>query len=451
MRGDPIMRRSIPLIMLLLVSWGFSQEPSIEADLASVWSRVSAGRLKNDIDRLVSFHNRNTFSDTLSETQGIGAARRWLYQEFKAIAAQSKAPMKVRTVDFYQKLSRRYREATGLDSVRIVNVIAELEGSHSNRTLVINGHYDSRSSSGLDIEGPAPGANDDGTGTVALLELARLLSNKQRRNTIMLAAVGGEEHGLFGSTKMAKAMKAKGAPIEGVIANDMIGNITGGDGSTDNTLLRCFSPGPPESLSRCWALYLGTIAERYFPLLRLKMIFRLDRFGRGGDHSPFIREGFAGVRFTEPYENYTIQHSPYDLPEAMSFEYYKRTTQLNAALAVYWAESPSPPLITSIRRDSLYRTVISFTCDAPKEDLSGFKVFIRETDQGYWQEERSLAVPEQEEHRIWGEIYRTTLMNRDQDYYIFGLASVNKRGYESIPAVYDRDRIRTAAKKRLAE
>ena len=441
-------KRTIPLILLLLASRGFTQQPSIEAELAPVWSQVSAGRLKSDINRLVSFHNRNTFSDTLSETRGIGAARRWLYHEFKAIAARSQAPMKVRTTGFYQKLSGRYRESTGLDSVRIVNVIAELPGSHSDRILVINGHYDSRSTSGLDIEGPAPGANDDGSGTAALLELARLLSGRQRRNTVVLAAMGGEEHGLFGSTAMAEAMKAEGKTVEGVIANDMIGNIAGGGGRTDNTLLRCFSPGPPESLSRCLALYFGAVAERYFPPLQLKMIFRLDRFGRGGDHSPFIREGFAGVRFTEPYENYRIQHSPHDLPEAMSFEYFTRTTQLNAVLAAYWAESPAPPMITSIRRDSLYRTVITFICDAPEENLFGFKVFLRETDQGYWQEERFLPVPEREDHRSWGTVYRITLVNRDQDYYIFGLASMDRRGYESIPAVFDRDRMRAAALKR---
>ena len=230
--------------------------------------------------------------------------------------------MKVYYDYFYQKLSTRLKRSVGVDSVKMANVVAVIPGTRSDRILHINGHYDSRNESGMDTEGFAPGANDDGSGTVALLELARVLSKEMFYNTIMLAAVTGEEQGLFGSSHMAKTAITSGMNIEGVIANDMIGNIYGGDGKSDNTILRCFSPDPVDSPSRNLAFYFHQISEDYFPQLKLKMIFRLDRFGRGGDHSPFIRQDYAGVRFTEPYENYEIQHSTNDTPDKMSFEYF---------------------------------------------------------------------------------------------------------------------------------
>jgi len=398
--------------------------------------------LKADVVKLVSFYNRNTFSDTVSNTRGIGAARRWLYSEFQKINQENGGRMKVYYDYFYQKLSSRLKRSLGIDSVMMANVIAVIPGTRSDRILHINGHYDSRNDSGMDIEGFAPGANDDGSGTVALLELARVLSKGKFFNTIMLAAVTGEEQGLMGSSHIAKTAKAKDMHIEGVIANDMIGNIQGGDGKSDNTILRCFSPDPVDSPSRNLARYFNRISEDYFPQLKLKMIFRLDRFGRGGDHSPFIRQGFAGVRFTEPYENYEIQHSTKDTPDKMSFEFFTRTTRLNAAIAAYWANSPTPPSIVAISRDSVYQTVISFICDEPEENLKGFKLFMRETDSGYWTESRFSPVPEEEDHRLWGKVHRIRLQNRDQDYYIFGLASVNKEGYESIANTYDREKMR---------
>jgi hypothetical protein len=330
----------------------------------------------------------------------------------------------------------------------MANVIAVIPGTRSDRILHINGHYDSISSPRSDAEGFAPGANDDGSGTIALLEMARVLSKYTFYNTIMLAAVTGEEFGLYGSTHIAAMAKKENWNIEGVIANDMIANINGGDGRSDNTMLRCFSQGPAESLSRNFALYLFGISENYVPDLTLKMIFRLDRFGRGGDHSPFVRQGFAGVRFTEPYENYAIQHSPYDTPENMSFEYFTRTTKLNAALAAYWANSPTPPMIVSISRDSAYQTIINFVCEEPKEFLSGFNVVMRETDSGYWTETQFFPVPDEIENRRYGKTYRIIIKNRDQDYYVFGLSSVNKEEYESIATTYDRDRMRQIMRQR---
>ncbi len=436
-------RAKLLIIIIFIVTTSVaSQEYPIRNKIDAITSQVSTARLKADIDKLVSFHNRNTFSDTLSDTRGIGAARRWLYGEFQKINRENGGRMKVYYDYFYQNLSSRLKRSMEVDSVLMANVIAVIPGTRSDRILHINGHFDSRNESGMDLEGFAPGANDDGSGTIALLELARVLAKEEFFNTIMLAAVTGEEQGLMGSTHIAKTARKKGMNLEGVIANDMIGNIHGGDGKSDNTLLRCFSPDPVDSPSRNLALYFNQISENYFPPLKLKMIFRLDRFGRGGDHSPFIREDFAGVRFTEPYEHYGIQHSSTDTPDKMSFEYFTRTTQLNAAIAAYWGNSPTPPSIVSISRDSVYQTVISFICDEPKAHLRGFKIFMRETDSGYWTESRFFPVPEDQNHRFWGKVHTIRLKNRDQDYYIFGLASVNWKGYESIATTYDREKMR---------
>lgn len=438
--------KSLKILVIVIILLPFfhasAQNQSIDIQLQNVMSQISHDRLKRGIETLAGFQNRNTFSDTVSEKRGIGASRRWLYNEFQKINKETGGRMKVYMDFFNQPLSRRYKEVIGKDEIRIANVIAIIPGTNSERILHINGHYDSRTYSGTDITSDAAGANDDGSGTIALLELARVLAQNPIKNTVMLAAVVGEEQGLWGSSHIAETAKTEGWRLEGVIANDMIGNILGGNGITDNTVLRCFSPDPVDSPSRNWALYIHQIAERYVPQLRLKMIFRLDRFGRGGDHSPFIRQGFAGVRFTEPWENYEIQHSPFDTPDKMSFEYFTRTTQLNAAVAAYWAQSPAPPEIVRISRDSLYQTIITFRMDDDIQDLKGFRIMMRETDQGYWTESKFIAVPDEDIHQDWGKVFRTVLKNRDQDYYIFGLASVNREGYESIAKTYDRQRIR---------
>jgi len=437
------------LVILSLISTiSFAQQPGVYDKIQSFTSQVSKDRLKADIDKLISFHNRNTFSDTVSETKGVGAARRWLYNEFQKINKENGGNMKIYYDYFYHKLSNRYKSVVGLDSIKLANVVAILPGTSSERMLHFNGHYDSRTRSGTDIESFAPGANDDGSGTVALLEMARILGKEKHKNTIMLAATIAEEQGLLGATHISKTAKSKGWQLEGAIANDMISNIKGGDGKSDNTYLRCFSPDPVESPSRNLALYLNMISDNFVPTLDLKMIFRLDRFGRGGDHSPFVREGFAGVRFTEPFENYTQQHSPYDTPDNMSFEYFTRTTQLNVAIAAYWANSPVSPMLVSIRRDENLNTTLNFICEEPTANLKGFNVLMRETDSGYWTESQLFPVPEKEESRRYGESYKITLNNRDQDYYIFGIASVNKEGYESIATTYDRERMRALMRTR---
>ncbi|MFC1726448.1 M20/M25/M40 family metallo-hydrolase [candidate division KSB1 bacterium] len=436
------MKKAFLLIIICLIfSGSFAQERDIYKKITAMTGQVSTERLESYIKKLVGFHNRNTFSDTLSETRGIGAARRWIFEEFNRINRETGGRMKIYFDEFIWDVPQRYQRSTGIEKLKMANVVAVIPGK-TDRKLVINGHYDSRNTSGIDVEKFAPGANDDLSGTAALFEIARILSKENPVNTIILSANVAEEQGLLGANHMSEEAKAESWKLEGVIANDMISNIKGGDGRSDNTILRCFSPDPAESPSRNFALYVNNISEKYVPDLKLKMIFRLDRFGRGGDHSPFVRQGFAGIRFTEPYENYENQHSPSDTPENMSFEYFTRTTKMNVAIVSYWAYSPESPMIVSVRRDNDYRTQLSFICNEPEENIKGFKVYMRETDSGYWTESMFFPVPEKIENRRFGEAYSVTLDNRDQDYYIFGIASVNKNGYESIVSTYDREKVR---------
>lgn len=431
----------------LLAAPAVAQEYSIDQKIKSIVDDVSTERLKKDIQKLASFHTRHALSERESEKKGIGAAQRWFYSEFQKINDATGGKMKIYYDRFTPQLRERYQKMIEGETVEMANVVAVIPGEKSERTLIINGHYDSRTKSITNNTGFAPGANDDGTGTAALLELARILGDKELDNTIILAAFTAEEIGLIGSSHMAEQAKKNDMNLEGVIANDMIGNIIGGNGNIINTQLRCFSPGPTDSPSRNFALYVNKISDEYFPPLELKMIFRLDRFGRGGDHSSFIREGFAGIRFTEPYENYRNQHSPYDTPENMNFDYFTKTTRLNAAIAYYWANSPAPPMLVSISRDEEYRTVLKFICNQPEENLRGFKIYMRKTDEGYWRESRFFPEPQTSEHRIFGQVYEVKLRDRDQDYYTFAAASVNKEGYESIATTFDYQKVREAAKK----
>ncbi|MBN2415759.1 M20/M25/M40 family metallo-hydrolase [bacterium] len=433
------------IVLLLMHTAAIAQGTNIDSLAGVIISEVSAERLQRDIVTLTGFHNRNTFSDTLGESRGIGAARRWLYGSFLETSRLTGGRMRVYMDWFRQPIPERYREAAGCDTLRMANVIAVIPGMRSERTLMVTAHYDSRNERPDDTRGFAPGADDDGSGVAALLELARVLGGRALNNTVILAAVCGEEQGLYGSTHLADDALENGIPLEGVIANDMIGNITGGGGATDNTRLRCFSADPPDSPSRHLARYLDRIVSRYYPPLRLSMIFRLDRFGRGGDHAPFVEKGFAGVRFTEPWEDFRVQHSGDDTPERMDFPYLAKTAALNAVAVWYWAMSPSPSRVLSVSRTGEYRTVISFSCSEPAESLAGFTLRIRDSDSPYWQESRTVPVPAPSTSGRRGRTFSITLDERDIDYYIFGLASRNREGFTSITATYDRNLLKKAA------
>src|SRR5690606_23541720 len=296
--------------------------------------------------------------DTLSDTRGIGAARRWIKAEFDRISAECGGCLEVR----YQSniVQGRPQGATGPQPVNVVNVIATLRGTtHPDRYIIMAGDIDSRASNGADFTSDAPGANDNASGMAGVLEAARVMTQQRYGKSVVFVGLSGEEQGLWGGQHMARVAKEDGWIIEGVLNNDMIGNIEGLDGVIENTVFRVFSEPTPvteteqerrrrrtsggevDGVSRQLARYVDRITHEYFTNLDAMMIYRLDRFGRGGHHRPFNDEGFPGVRIMEAHENYTRQHQDIrtengiaygDVVEGVNFDYARKLTGVNAAV-----------------------------------------------------------------------------------------------------------------------
>ena len=310
------------IILSMLSSWGGvkvnicrgqdkqqTAPVQLNPTISKIVASISADSLRANLQTLVSFGTRNTFSDTVSATTGIGAARRWIHRRFKSFSAANGNRLNVYFDFFDQPLSGNAAQATGMQSVRTANVVAVLPGTKTNRMLVVGGHYDSMNRDRYDGKVEANGANDDGSGTAGVMELARVMSQFQFEHTLVFIAFTGEEQGLWGSTHFAQSAKEHGDVIDAAFTNDIVGNIHGGDGSVENNRLRRFSPDPMDCDSRQLARHIRKIASRYVPEISVDLIFRLDRVGRGGDHRPFTENGYAGIRFTEANENYSRQHT----------------------------------------------------------------------------------------------------------------------------------------------
>jgi hypothetical protein len=406
--------------------------------IVKIVASISADSLKSNLQTLVSFGTRNTFSDTVSATTGIGAARRWIYRRFKSYSAANGNRLKVYFDFFDQPLSGRAAESTGLQSIRTANVVAMLPGTKTNRMLVVGGHYDSMNRDRYDGKVEANGANDDGSGTAVVMELARVMSKFQFEHTLAFIAFTGEEQGLWGSTHFAKTAKERGEAIDGAITNDIVGNIHGGDGSVENNRLRCFSPDPMDSDSRQLARHIRKVASRYVPEIGVDLIFRLDRVGRGGDHRPFTENGCAGVRFTEANENFSRQHVIDDKIEFVSFDYMARVAKVNATTLASLALAPPKPEITRIQRDrETYETVITWRQPENIAGLSHFNVLVRRTTEPDWTE----VIPVGMGSAVKGENglndRECRLRGRTIDEYVFGLAAVDQEGNESLAATFD--------------
>ncbi|MGH7451814.1 MAG: M20/M25/M40 family metallo-hydrolase [bacterium] len=406
--------------------------------IVKIVASISADSLKSNLQTLVSFGTRNTFSDTVSAATGIGAARRWIHRRFKSYSAANANRLKVYFDFFDQPLSGRAAEATGLQSIRTANVVAVLPGTKTNRMLVVGGHYDSMNRNSFDGKVEAPGANDDGSGTAVVMELARVMSQFQFEHTLAFIAFTGEEQGLWGSTHFAKAAKERGDVIDAAITNDIVGNIYGGDGSVENNRLRCFSPDPMDSDSRQLARHIRKVAQRYVPEISVDLIFRLDRVGRGGDHRPFTENSYAGVRFTEANENFSRQHVIDDKIEFVSFDYMARVAKVNATALASLALAPPKPEITRIQRDrETYETVITWLQPENIADLSHFKVLARRTTEPDWTE----VIPVGMGNAVKGENGQNNrewrLRGRTIDEYVFGLAAIDQEGDESLAATFD--------------
>ena len=423
--------------------------PNEQLVLREIQQQISPSRLKDDVTALVSFGTRHTLSETTSETHGIGAARRWIKSEFDKISAQCGGCLEV----IYQKQTfsgeKRIPEPT-----EVVNVIAIQRGQlDPNRYIIMSGDIDSRVTDPLDYTSPSPGANDNASGVAGVIEAARVLSQHKFAGTIVYAALSGEEQGLFGGKIMAGIAKREGWRVEAVINNDMIGNISGINGVINNTTARVFSEGTRfvetaeeahkrrftggevDSPSRNIARYIDHIADQYIPNLDIMMVYRLDRFGRGGHHRPFNAVGFPAVRIMETNEHYDRQHQDIrtendkeygDVISGVDFDFNAKLTSLNAVTMAAMAWAPPPPANTEISGAVKASTTLKWQRPIGNmaKNLAGYRVHWRLTTEPTWT--RSQYV---------GDITEFELKNIVIDNYFFGVSSVAKDGFES-PVVF---------------
>lgn len=413
--------------------------------LYSVIEAVSAQRLENDIRTLANFGTRNTFSDTISKTQGIGAARRWIKAEFDKIDNNCNNCLEV----FYQKDLVTPKDGNRVPKeAYVVNVVAVQKGTkYPNRYIIMTGDIDSRNSDTMDYTNDAPGANDNASGMAGTIEAARVLSKYQFENSIVYLGLSGEEQGLFGGKGFAEYAKKNNWEIIGVLNNDMIGNIEGVDGVIDNRTFRIFSEPTPvtetekernqrrfyggevDGVSRQLARYIHKTVSTYMPEMNPMMVYRLDRFGRGGHHRPFNDLGYAGVRIMEAHENYNRQHQNNrvengikygDVIEGVNFEYAKKLTAVNAIVLASLGWSPPEPKNVTIGGVVEPNTKLKWDKVAD-DSVIGYKI--------YW---RLTTSPQWEYSRFVGNTDNFELKGIVIDNYYFGVTSVHQNGQESV-------------------
>jgi len=417
-----------------------------DSRIYDIINAVSKERIETDITKLANFGTRHTLSDTVSSTRGIGAARRWIKSEFEKTSKSCNDCLEV----FYQKdLVKKGDNERIVQDVMVVNVVAIQRGSkYPNRFIIMSGDIDSRVSDPNNFTSDSPGANDNATGMAGTLEAARVLSNYTFENSIIYAGLSGEEQGLYGGKGLAAYAKERDWEVIGVLNNDMIGNITGVDGVINNREFRIFSePVPPtetkeqrnarrfyggevDGISRQLARYVYKTTQTYMPEMNPKMIYRLDRFGRGGHHRPFNDVGYAGIRIMEAHENYTQQHQDIrtengiaygDVLEHVNFEYAKKLTAVNAInlASIAWA----PPAPREVKIGGIVEP--SARLQWSKVDgASGYKIHWRDTTSPYWEYSRYV-----------GNLTEFTLKGIVIDNYFFGVSSIGKDGFES-PVVF---------------
>lgn len=430
--------------LLTLIAFLFSISINAQTDtrVYDIINAVSAERIKADITTLANFGTRHTLSDTISQTRGIGAARRWIKSEFDKISSNCNNCLDV----FYQKDLVKKDNRRIVHDVMVVNVVAVQKGTkYPNRYIIMSGDIDSRVSNPTDFTSDSPGANDNASGMAGTIEAARVLSKYSFENSIIYVGLSGEEQGLFGGRGLAAYAKQKGWEIIGILNNDMIGNITGVDGVIDNRTFRIFSePTPPtetdrarrlrrfyggevDGISRQLARYIYSTTKTYMPEMNPKMIYRLDRFGRGGHHRPFNDAGFAGVRIMEMHENYTQQHQDIrtengieygDKIKFVNFDYAKKLTAVNAInlATIAWA----PPAPKNVKIGGIVQPAVKLSWE-PVEGAVGYKIYWRDTTSPTW------------DHFKYVENVRGfALEGIVVDNFFFGVSAVGKDGHESL-------------------
>lgn len=448
------MKRFLPLFALILLP--FFIAPTLaqrtaqpDPSITKMMDEVSAKRLEADIRSLVGFGTRNTLSSQTDPKRGIGAARDWIYTEFQKISQACGGCLTVEKQSFEQPKAARIPQPTIL-----TNVVATLKGTTDpDRVYVVSGHYDSMCTSPTDGECDAPGANDDASGTAAVIELARVMSKNKYDATIIFMTVAGEEQGLLGATYFAEQAKQKAMNIEAMITNDIIGGVTTNKNSQFRKRLRVFAEGVPsnenereantrrsvggenDSPSRQLGRYIAEQTSRYMRGFSAWVIYRRDRYGRGGDHIPFLERGYAAVRFTEPDEDFTHQHQNVrteegvfygDTPEFVDFSYVADATRVNLITLASLANAPAKPKNVGIVTGKLTNNTEVKWDLSTEEDLAGYEIVYRDTTAADWTGTIQA-----------GKVAMFLVKNMSKDNFFFGVRAVDNKGNKS-PVVYPR-------------
>ncbi|MGD9630178.1 MAG: M20/M25/M40 family metallo-hydrolase [Pyrinomonadaceae bacterium] len=453
-----MMRLLVTILLVFLSSSAAASQTktqgrSVDPETQKMIREVSAKNIETSIRKLVSFGTRNTLSEQDNPTRGIGAARDWIFSEFQKFNVACGGCMTVEKQSFTQPKANRIPEPTVL-----TNVIATLKGTTDpGRVYVVSGHYDSMCSSPIDAKCDAPGANDDASGTAAVIELARVMSKRKFDATIIFMTVPGEEQGLLGAAYFAEQAKRTGMNIEAMFTNDIVGGVTTKRNSAYRDRVRVFSEGVPsnetdreanirrsvggenDSASRQLARYVKEQADRYLRTFKVWMIYRRDRYGRGGDHIPFLERGFPAVRITEVDEDYTHQHQNVrtengvfygDTPEFVDFAYTANVTRVNLIALSSLAKAPAKPKNVSIVTERLTNDT-ELKWDANTDaDLLGYEVVWRDTSAAEWTHSKSV-----------GNVTSYTAKDMSKDNFFFGVRAVDKSGNKS-PVVYPRPPVR---------
>ena len=446
------MKLRLPLLAAMAAVCASAQYKAVNPTVKKIVDEVSEERVTAIMKKLESFQTRNIFSSEDDPEHGVGAARRWIFQQF-----QSYSPRLQVRFDSYKvkrNTGRIFRD------VELHNIVAVLPGkTNPERQFIISGHYDTiatlrppQAAGGSGQPAPdatfseanlspiAPGVSDDGSGTAAVMELARVMSQYEFEKTIVFIAFTAEEEGLFGSSLYARKARAENQIIDGVLNNDIIGTEVSGNGRIDNGTLWVFSEDPDDSPSRELARYVKEVSERYYPSFKIDMVFRADRLGRGGDHTPFNQEGYCAVRLTTPNETYANQHTPTDTFANASASYTTRAVRVNAAALASLALAPKAPVTNEPiktgprkgqpttmlgRGRSRYDAALRWTNENPEPDLLGYVVVMRKTTSPDW--EREVFV---------GNVNEYTMKNVSIDDVVFGVKAVDKDGNESLVTPY---------------
>jgi Peptidase family M28 len=413
--------------------------------IANIVREIDARNVEATIRKLVSFGTRNTLSEQNDPKRGIGAARDWLYAEFLKAAEASQGRMTVEKQSYEQAKAARVPAPT-----IITNVVATLKGSQpqaTDRIYVVSGHYDSMCNTPIDAKCDAPGANDDASGTAAVLEMARVMAKYEFDATIIFMAVAGEEQSLLGSTHFAEQAKQKNWNVDAMFTNDIVGNTLGGNGVRDRGQVRVFSEGVPsnetpaeattrrsvggenDSASRQLARFIKETSDSLVPQMKVMMIYRRDRYGRGGDHIPFLERGYPAVRFTEVNEEFRHQHQNVrvengvqfgDLPEFVDFAYVANVARVNAASLAALAWAPSRPMGVTILSQRLSNDT-ELRWEANNEpDLAGYEIVWRDTTAAMWTNSKPV-----------GNVTSFTMKGMSKDNYFFGVRAIDRDGNRS--------------------